>query len=232
MYFYHKHLVLVFGENQVHGSGIRLLELLTIQSFMKIHRGHITVCTDVGSVSTASLWLLALQIFFLSLSESVLHTVPALLLSDWLELVLGWGTTTISTCSLASLSCWTLMTGSGWLALRRRCRAGCVQENERCRGAGRGHRKWGVVALGTCCAASLSSSSASEVTSWSVLIGRDGRLRTLGLTSAVADWFVIGRQFWGATNCQSLWRRQNSDIEYIGILETSGFTAEYMLGYN
>lgn len=190
--------------------GIRLLGLLIIiQSFIKIHHGHITVCTDVGPVLTTSLWLFVSWLFLFSLSESVLHTVPALLLSDWLELALGWGTTTISTCcSLANFSGRTLMTGSGWLALRRRCRAGCVQENDRCRGAGWGHRKWGVVALGTCCIASLSSSSASEVTSWSVLIGRDGRLRTLGLTSAVVDWFVIDRQLWGGTNCQSLWRRQ------------------------
>lgn len=189
-------------------SGVRLLALLTYNTgFVKIPRGHITVCTDAGSVLITSLWLSASQPVFLSLSESGLHTCPALLLSGSLELVFGWGTTTISTCSLASFLGRTLMDGSAWLALRRRCRAGCVQENERCRGAGWGYRKCGVVALGTCCTASLSSSSASEVTSWSVLIGRDGRLRTLGLTSAVVDWLVTGRQLWGGTNCQSLWRR-------------------------
>lgn len=181
------------------GSGIRLLELLSIP--------HITVCIDMGSVLTTSIWRPSLTLFFLSLSESVLHAVPTLLLSDWLELALWQGTTTISTCSLASFSGRTLMACSGWLALRRRCRAGCVQENERCRGAGWGYRKWGVVALETCCANSLSSSSASEVTSWSVLIGRDGRLRTLGLTSAVVDWFPIGCKLWVATYCQSLWRK-------------------------
>lgn len=182
---------------------------------MKIHHSHITVCIDGGLVLTTSLWLFASQILFLSLSlsESVVHACPACLFSGWLALVLGWGTTTISTWSLASFSGRTLTAGSGWLALRRRCRAGCVQENERCLGAGWGHRKWGVVALGTCCAASLSSSSASEVTSWSVLIGRDARLWTLGLTSAVVDWFVIGRQHWGVANCQSLWTKWMSNFK-------------------
>lgn len=180
------------------------LKLFAIHSFMKICCGHITVWIDLGSVLTTWVWLFVSQLFFLSLPESVLDTFPALLLSDWLELGLGWGTTTTSTCSLASFSGRSLTPGSGWLALRRRCRAGCVQENERCRGAGWGHRKWGVVALMTWCAPSLSSSSASEVTSCRVLIGRDGRLRILGLTSAVVDWFVSGRQLWGVIYCQSL----------------------------
>lgn len=207
MYFYNKHFVLVQSEIIE-----RLVVELDFKTFLQYRAlwksiSHITVCIDVGLVLTTSFGFFASQLLFLSLSESVQHACPAFLLSCWLELVLWWGTTTISTCSLASFSGRMLTAGSGWLALRRRCRAGCVQENERCRGAGWGHRKWGVVALGTC-AASLSSSSASEVTSWSVLIGRDGRLRTLGLTSAVVDWFVIGRQLWGGTNCQSLWRRQ------------------------
>ncbi len=156
-----------------------------------------------SSLLTLSL-ILELQFLIFSLSESIwaaLRTFPVVLLSDWLAISLGCGTITISTCSLAIFSAGVATDSSGWLPLERRFSACWVQENERCRGAGWGDRKWGIATRVTSWVISLSSSSASDVTSWRVLIGRDGRPRILGLTNAVADWLAAGCQFWGEEHC-------------------------------
>lgn len=177
----------IVNNSYVHVSGVKSHMLL----WMKMP----------DSLLTLSLWILEMQFLILSLSESI-----CVLLSDWLAASLGWGTITISTCSLAGAA----TDGSDWLPLERRFSACWVQENERCRGAGCGDRKWGVAARVTSCNISLSSSSASDVTSWRVLIGRDGRPRILGLTNAVADWMGAGRQFWGEEPiCQSLLRMKH-----------------------
>ncbi len=156
-----------------------------------------------SSLLTLSL-ILELQFLIFSLSEFIwaaLKSFPVVLLSDWLAASLGCGTITISTCSLAIVSAGMATDSSGLLPLERRFSAFWVQENERCRGAGWGDRKWGVAARVRYWIISLSSSSASDVTSGRVLIGRDGRPRILGLTNAVADWLGAGLQFWGEEHC-------------------------------
>lgn len=175
--------------------------------FPKVMSHMLLWMKTLDSLLTLSLWILEMQFLILSLSESV-WVEPVGLLSDWPAASLGWGTITISTCSLAGAA----TDGSDWLPLERRLSAGWVQENERCRGAGCGDRKWGVAARVTTCNISLSSSSASDVTSWRVLIGRDGRPRILGLTNAVTDWLGAGRQFWGEEPiCQSLLRMKHEN---------------------
>lgn len=65
------------------------------------------------------------------------------LLSNWLGASLGGGEITLSRCSLAAFSVGkgTCSDSSASLPLERRCKAGWVQEKERCRGAGCGDRK-------------------------------------------------------------------------------------------